>query len=470
MTAPELRPSDRPLGKGSAAALVCAAVSLWLLLWLFAHTDLTVRERGAQITFFFSALAVFAVGVGIAWRLGFRASRRAVWLIVASGIVFRLSLAPVRPVTTIDIYRYLWEGRLVNAGFNPFAYRPDSPELEPLRDWVWPRVDHRDVPAAYLPVAQYAFALADRIPADRIITLKLLFAAFDIGTLLLLPGLLVRLRRPPVWVLVYAWHPLIVGEVVARGHFDSVGIFFLVLSARLLLAPARYGRALAGAALAASILGKGYAIVVLPFFLIAARPHRWWFAGGAAGFAAAACLRFASAGRHLLDGMMMYVRGWHGYASVFPVVERALATFTADPAVAARWVCGIALAAWIVLLLVRQIGSTDRLAPFDSSFLALAAFYVLSPVLYPWYLSWTVPFLCLRPRPAWLLLTGSVYAFYAHPLVAPRGEIWWLNAIEYGAPLALAAALAAARWRKGALPRRSFHRVRDEVNARLESP
>lgn len=433
------------MGRGSAAALVCVAVLLWGLLWLFAHTNLALRERGAQVAFFFSALAVFAVGVGIAWRLGFRASRRAVWFIVASAIVLRLSLAPARPVTTIDIYRYLWEGRLVNAGVNPFAHRPDSPELEPLRDWVWPRVRRRDVPAAYPPVAQYAFALADRIPADRIITLKLLFAAFDIGTLLLLPGLLVRLRRPPVWVLVYAWHPLIVGEVVARGHFDSVGIFFLVLSARLLLAPARYGRALAGAALAASILAKGYAIVVLPFFLIAARPHRWWFAGGAAGFAAAAYLPFASAGRGLFEGMMLYIRGWHGYGSVFPVVERAAATFTDNQAAAARWVCGVALAAWVLLLLVRQIRSNERLAAFDSSFLALAGFYLLSSVLYPWYLSWTVPFLCLRPRLAWLLLTGSVYVFYAHVLVAPRGEIWWLSAIQYGAPLALAGALAAAR-------------------------
>ena len=445
MTATESRTLHRRTGPANAAALVCTAVVLWCLLWLFAHTNLTIRERGAQVAFLFSALAVFAVGVGLAWRLGFRASRRTVWFIVAAGIALRLSVAPVRPVTTVDIYRYLWEGRLVSAGVNPFSHRPDSPELAPLRDWVWPRVQFKDVPAAYPPVAQYAFALADRIPADRVITLKLIFAAFDIGTLLLLPGLLVRLRRPPVWVLLYAWHPLIVGEVVARGHLDSVGIFFLVLSARLLPAPSRYGRALAGAALAASILAKGYAIFTLPFFLIAARPHRWWFAGGAAGFAAAAYLPFASAGKGLLEGMMLYGRYWHGHGSIFPAVERALAAFTDDHAVAARGACAAALGVWVVLLLVRQSKSGERLAAFDSSFLALAGFYLLSPALYPWYLSWTVPFLCLRPRPVWLLLTGSVFMFYLHGLVPPQGETWWVNAIQYGAPLALAGALALAR-------------------------
>ncbi|UCC67773.1 MAG: hypothetical protein JSV79_11745 [Armatimonadota bacterium] len=35
--------------------------------------------------------------------------------------------------------------------------------------------------------------------------------------------------------------------------------------------------------------------------------------------------------------------------------------------------------------------------------------------------------------------------FYLHGLVPPQGETWWLNAIQYGAPLALAGAVATAR-------------------------
>jgi hypothetical protein len=100
-----------------------------------------------------------------------------------------------------------------------------------------------------------------------------------------------------------------------------------------------------------------------------------------------------------------------------------------------------------VRLFARQRGQKHDMAPLDSSFLALAGFYLLSPVMYPWYLSWTIPFLCLRPRPAWLLFTGTVFAFYGQGY-APRGtEFWWLSALEYGLPLAFAIALVPLRQR-----------------------
>jgi hypothetical protein len=426
-------------------ALAAVAVALWFLLWRFAHTDLTVRTRAAQIVYFLAAFAVFLLAVRVVWRLGHGASRRTVWCVVALGIVLRLTLAPVRPVTTSDIYRYLWEGRVVHAGYNPFADAPDSSRLALLHDWIWTQVQYKHVPAAYPPVAQYVFALSDIIPADRIITLKLILALFDIGTVLLLPGLLVRLRRPPVWVLLYAWHPLIVGEVVARGHLDSIGIFLLVLSARLLLRTSGTARALSGAALAASMLTKGYALFVLPFFPLAARPKRVWFAAGLVAAGVLAYLPFASAGAGLWRGIGMYATRWYGYTAIYEVVDSVASRFLGDHALLARRVCGLAFAAWLVFLWLRRRKRDDELHGLDTCFLALAGFYLLSPVLYPWYLAWTVPFLCLRPRPTWLLFTGTVYLYYAHYFAGGRAEIPWVKVAEYGPPLALALGLLIAR-------------------------
>jgi len=421
------------------------APALWFLLWLFAHTDLTLRTRAAQIVYFLAAFAVFLLAVRVVWRLGHGASRRTVWLVVAVGIVMRLGLAPVRPVTTSDIYRYLWEGRVVHAGYNPFADAPDSPRLAPLHDWLWTQVQYKYVPAAYPPVAQYVFAFSDVIPADRIITLKLLLALFDIGTVLLLPGLLVRLRRPPVWVLLYAWHPLIAGEVVARGHLDSIGIFFLVLATRLLLQASGGARALSGAALAASVLAKGYALFMLPLFLLAAWPRRAWFAVGFAAAGVIAYLPFASAGTGLWRGIGMYAARWYGYTAIYEVVDLVASGVSGDHALLARRVCGAAFAAWLVFLWLMRRKRDDELHGLDTCFLALAGFYLLSPVLYPWYLAWTVPFLCLRPRPVWLLFTGTVFFYYAHGFAPGREEIAWVRFAEYGPPLVLALGLLIAR-------------------------
>lgn len=439
-------------GERIARAVLAAAVpALWLLLWRFAHTDLTLRTRAAQIVYYLLAFAVFCAAVAVAWRLGHAASRHTVWFVVVVGVLFRLTLAPIRPVTTSDIYRYLWEGRVVHAGYNPFSDAPDSPRLAPLHDWLWTQVQYKYVPAAYPPVAQYVFALADVFPAERIVTLKVLLALFDVGTVLLLPGLLVRLRRPPVWVLLYAWHPLSVGEVVARGHLDSIGIFFLVLAARWLLGTSASARALAGAALAASVLAKGYALFALPFLFLAARPRRAWFAAGFVAAAGIAYLPFASAGLELWRGIGIYSSRWYGYSSVFEVVDFLAARFRESHRLIARGVCAAAFAVWLAFLLNRLRRQEDNLQTLDHCFLALAGFLVLSPVLYPWYLAWTAPFLCLRPRPVWLLFTGTVYMYYAHYLAGGRAEIPWVRLAEYGPPVVLTAALYLTRntrWRR----------------------
>ncbi len=425
-------------------ALPLLALVLWLLLLGFSFTDLTLPTRAVQIAAYLAAFAVFCVAVGIAWRLGHRASGRAVWFVVLAGVFFRLSLAPMRPVTTSDVYRYLWEGRIINRGHNPFAERPNSPQLAPLHDWVWERMDFKSVPAAYPPTAQYVFALADRIPADRIITLKLVLAGFDIGTVLLLPGLLRRLRRPPVWVLLYAWHPLVVGEVVARGHLDSIGIFFLVLAMRLFLWEAARGRALTGVSLAASVLAKGYAVFLLPSFFIAARPRRGWFVLGVVTAGVALYLPFASAGVELWRGIGLYSTRWQGYASIYQVVQFALGPLVHDPSAMARRVCAVAFVGWMGWVGWRLRHAREKTAALDAGFLALAGFYLLSPVLYPWYLAWTVPFLCVRPRPGWVLFTGTVFLFYAHGFAPPHVEIGWVKALEYGPPLVLGVVL----WRR----------------------
>jgi len=38
--------------------------------------------------------------------------------------------------------------------------------------------------------------------------------------------------------------------------------------------------------------------------------------------------------------------------------------------------------------------------------------FLLSPVQNPWYLCWTVPFLCFFPWRSWMLLTGLMGMYY----------------------------------------------------------
>lgn len=421
-----------------SAILLLSAIALCWLYREFASTGRTLEERPRQLLLFFSAFLIFSICTLAVWRAQPAASRRWTLLILAAGLLFRFTVAPARPATSSDIYRYLWEGRVVRAGINPYLHPPASPQLAPLRDWVWPLVQHKSVPAAYPPVAQYVLALAGFLPLSPVTALKLALALFDALALLVLADLLRRLGRPPAWAIAYAWHPLAVCEVVARGHLDAIGLFFLVLAARLLLVPSAPGRISSGAALALSILSKGYALLLAPFFLMAAKPHRRAFALSLAAAAFLLYLPFLPAGKDLFSGLTAYAERWSGNAGIFALVKLALSRLSPDPDTLARIVCLALLAAWLGhLLRVGRRAETPEAALILSQ-RALMGFFLLAPTVYPWHLAWTLPFLCLDRSLPWLALTGTIFAFYAHDFAGHHQEIWWVTLLEYALPLALA--------------------------------
>ncbi len=423
------------------AYLFVSALALGWLYWQFAHTNRTLTERPLQLALYFLAFPLFAGATIMVWRAPSTLSRWLLLPIIIAALAFRLAVAPVRAATTSDIYRYIWEGKVVREGMNPYLYAPDAPELTPLRDWVWPLVQHKSVSAAYPPAAIGVFVLAGLAPLNPVLSLKLVLGLFDVLTVLLLADLLRRLGRPATWVIAYAWHPLIICEVVARGHLDSIGIFFLVLSLRLLLVSSAPGRVLSGAVLSLSILSKGYALFVLLFALLASKPHRRAFALGLATAMLLLYLPFLSAGANLFRGMEAYAQQWSGNASIFALVRLALSPIAADPDRLARLVCAALLAIWLTWLLVTSRRFDSLSEVMRLSLRALVGFFLFAPTVYPWYLAWTVPFLCFEHSLPLLALTGTIFAFYAHDFAGHHAEIWWVTVGEYGLPLLLAVAL-----------------------------
>jgi hypothetical protein len=167
------------------------------------------------------------------------------------------------------------------------------------------------------------------------------------------------------------------------------------------------------------------------------------FTCAAVAVAVLAYLPFVGAGAALFSGAAAYFGRWQGNAVSFALLDGLLAGITDHHNAIARGISGTAFLLWIAALArapdVRR-GSPASLV--RSAFLALAAFIVLSACVYPWYLTWTLPFLCLRPSPAWLLLTGTIFGFYAHDFAGHHQEIWWVTALEYGLPLLAALSIA----------------------------
>jgi len=60
--------------------------------------------------------------------------------------------------------RYVWDGRLEAAGFNPYRYPPADTRFETLHDHnIYPRIGSKYAPTIHPPTAEAIFLLVTRV-------------------------------------------------------------------------------------------------------------------------------------------------------------------------------------------------------------------------------------------------------------------------------------------------------------------
>jgi len=370
-------------------------------------------------------------------------------ILVAVGL--RVLVLGATPALSDDVNRYVFEGALVGEGKSPYAHAPAAPERRGERErWaeVYARVNHPDVPAAYPPLAQYVFALTVAVSggagkslgpsgAGEVVELasvrafRVLFAFVDLLVLLVLLAWLRERGRHRGLAVVWAWCPLVAMEYAGSAHFDVFGILLFVA------ALFTFERRERGAWLETGAfvwLGLGAAIkflpaLALPFLLRHARaPLRGAFAFATSFAVPWLGLLFLKEGMDGLgSGLGQYALRWESFSVFFRWVEAPVeGLFSRD----GGWVDSrrVARGAIALLFLVRAWGLwRSRRPPLEASVAMLGLFLVLTPTLHPWYLTWLLPFLTLKPRVAWFLFFAAAPLLY-WPLTG------WLASAEWNEP------------------------------------
>jgi len=234
--------------------------SILLLLGSFLlsrHPDVGENLRGFYAGFALASagyLGLFRWGLpvrGRGWVLAFL-------LLAACPRLFALNLIP-----SDDIPRYVWEGRILLEGYNPFAVPPEDPRLVPFRDEVYPLINHKDMPAIYPPVAQYVF-MALSVLTHHIEDYRLFLLIVECVAIGLMFRWVKTLGLSRERVMIYAFNPLAVVGIAGHGHMDSLQILLLVW------ALVCHGRRRPGAAMALVTLAglvKFLAFFALPFLV-----------------------------------------------------------------------------------------------------------------------------------------------------------------------------------------------------------
>lgn len=383
-----------------------------------------------------AAHAIYLGAAALALRargFGRHSQRRTLALILAVGLVPRLLLLPTAPSLSEDLYRYLWDGRLVANGWNPFTRPPSDAAYAPWHDALYTHLNHATVPTIYPPLAQWLFALAWKLGGTPL-AWKAVLLFLEGGLVAALLALLRRRALPMERLLLYYWNPLVVVECYGSGHVDLAAAASLV-GALALFEAGRRTRA--GAALGAAAAVKLMPLILLPAL---ARRRAWTALASSLVVVALLYVPFRNAGAMLWEGLRIYARHWEYngpvYAAIRPlfrdgdaprlILAAALAIALSVIAWRARTLSGAAFASWI-------------------------AFLLLSPTVYPWYLVPAIALLPLHPDPGLLLLSGTVALTYLPlPLFRATGA-WrlpaWIPWVEYGslAVVWLAAWTRAAR-------------------------
>jgi hypothetical protein len=199
--------------------------------------------------FFIAQAVLCGVLVACATRVAEHCpQRQGLIAIISLALVLRLMLLMVPPLMSGDIFRYIWDGRVQAAGFNPFTHVPAAPELRPLRDAViFPYVDKADYAVTiYPPASQLFFFLVTRVQ-ESVVAMKIALVACEGVTITAVIGLLRHLGRPVTRVVAYAWHPLAIWEISNNGHIDAAMVAMMMTAVWLFAS----GRPLAAGAAAA---------------------------------------------------------------------------------------------------------------------------------------------------------------------------------------------------------------------------
>jgi len=418
-------------------ALGSAAVLEALFLFLRRLGDLKMHVV-ETIAVGLAAGVVYLVGLYFLERA--RQRRAMLWIVLAAAFLFRLTLAPLEPSLSDDLYRYRWDGIIQQTGWNPYAIAPEDRRLAGLRDTYWKHVSNQEMPNIYPPVTELVLRGTAAI-SRNLLAFKAPFLLAE-GLLMGLVAFWIRRTgRNDFSLAIYAWNPLVVVEVAASGHNDPLAILFAA-AALLLIIERR--TVLSTLALGAAVLAKFFPILLAPLWLRRTgwpRSGRAWAGLAlACGMAAAAWWPYRAAWPGVLELFQPYRKHWVNNASLYTILGWFSGSDDWSWGIGVGVVGGIAV--WAAL---------RNLDPLRAAYLLFGAVPLFSQNAFSWYFLWVAPLLVFFPNPAWLLLT--VLQFLSCHVLIGYGilGVWKFDPfylwLEYGPFYALLAAQAFLRTR-----------------------
>ena len=197
------------------------------------------------------------------------------FIVLASiSILFRLIFLVATPNLSQDFYRFIWDGRMILEGLNPYLSLPKTfieqqtyPINQAVNLYKGMGTMNGSHYTNYPPINQLCFLIAaifaNKSILGSVLIMRVIIILADVGILYFGKKLLEKLNLPIQNIFLYVLNPFIIIEMTGNLHFEPVMLFFLVWSLYRLQ---QRKWVLAAMLLACSVSVKLVPLLFLPLF------------------------------------------------------------------------------------------------------------------------------------------------------------------------------------------------------------
>ena len=355
-------------------------------------------------------------------------------VLLLSGVLFRFCLIFSTPALSDDFYRFFWDGRIQQLGFNPFDFTPRqflNQNSDAFLSQLFPYLNSPDYFSVYPQLSQILFNIVSVIGKDslqtNLIAMKSIIFITEIGTLYLLSKLANNRKQDPSHLLIYLLNPLVIIELTGNIHLEAFMIFFFLLAVMLFDKQRFIGSA---TALSLSIQTKLLPILAVPFLIkkIGIKKTIGY------GLICLLITVFISIGSintserlaHITESLNLYYGKFEFNGGIYLFFRSIGWTVMGyNPiAILSKLMILFTLAG----ILIVYLKESDMLSGF---FWALIIYLGFAAIIHPWYLTPLVAlsmFVKFRFILVWSALIPLSYISYK---TLPYSENYWITGVEY---------------------------------------
>lgn len=357
-----------------------------------------------------------------------------------ASIFFRFIFLFSTPTLSDDYARFVWDGRLLSAGYNPYLYLPTQILNEPwasaigLTPTLFEQLNSPQYFTVYPPLNQMIFAMTTWLSGGdfgfNLVFLRIVIILAEIGTMLyLLPSLSAKIfPHSPRYKasLVYGLNPLVIAELTGNLHFEAVTLFFILSTVLLFYQKRPHLSAIALAAGAGVKLLPLIFVPLLAYRLGGLRAVRYMVIVGATTAVVWWPFFSLDLGQNVWKSLDLYFQKFEFNASFYYLFRQV-----------GYWLKGYNIIETLgPLLSFLSLGGIIWLATkhgllSQKMLLTLTLYFLLATTVHPWYITTLVALGALTHRwypVVWSALLPLTYVAYG---AVPYQENLWLLWVEY---------------------------------------